>query len=450
MHEPEPTEPAERSAARILRELLIAVIAFAVAWSALDRFARHEHPDRTDEPEWIAMSILHWRQFVLGEPPAGADLDAPEQRSDNPWKQGVQRTVFGYMNPCLPKLILGGVLHAGGFREAEPETFQIFHRERPAAGRRARSRTAEAMPLARRVIQSLAALSTVLVLFIGRRLTRGPASWVTGLLAGALFVASPLVLHTATYIRTDFFMLPFALAGLLLALHLRKALAGEHGAGSLRLAAVWLGVVCGLAVSSKLNGALLCVALALWLPLLWLGARRRTSLGFAAGPLVGCLVAGACACAVFYALDPRLWAEPIEGVRDILGRWGLQKEVQQGRAEGMNLEVARSLGERFGLFLGRTTGRDDPWRSLTGLPGGTLLSLAGLALLGLGCARGRARACVALVFVVVFLVGTALWLPIDWERFFLPAAPCVALLQALAPGSLVELVLARRSARAHP
>jgi len=218
----------------------------------------------------------------------------------------------------------------------------------------------------------------------------------------------------------------------------------------MRWSAALVGLACGLAVSSKLNGALLCFSVALWFPLLWLGARERSARSFAAGPLVACLIAAALACLVFYALDPRLWGEPIEGVRDILERWGRQKEVQQARAARMNIAVVHSLGERFGLFFERTLGRDDPWRSLTGLPGGPLLMLAGLGAVCFGCVRARLSACVVLVFVVVFIVGTALWLPIDWERFFLPAAPCVALLQAAALGSLAEFVLARRTDPSRP
>ena len=47
-------------------------------------------------------------QLVRGAPPAGADLrPRPEL---GPWEQGFQHTTFGYMNPCLPKLLWGGLL----------------------------------------------------------------------------------------------------------------------------------------------------------------------------------------------------------------------------------------------------------------------------------------------------------------------------------------------------
>jgi len=48
---------------------------------------------------------------------------------------------------------------------------------------------------------------------------------------------------------------------------------------------------------------------------------------------------------------------------------------------------------------------------------------------------------VLLVLVVVLLTGSALWLPIDWPRYFLPAAPCLALLEALALATLARAVV---------
>ena len=98
------------------KDLLLAAALFALAyfaaWTTRDR--RLEGRLASDEPEWIAISILHWQQLVDGAPPAGAELDPASERSDNPWKQGVQRTTFGYMNPCLPKLVWGATLTAAG------------------------------------------------------------------------------------------------------------------------------------------------------------------------------------------------------------------------------------------------------------------------------------------------------------------------------------------------
>jgi hypothetical protein len=124
---------------RRARELGLALGVFLVALAAIVqvRETRHEGGLHSDEPEWIAISILHWRQFVLREPPAGAELDPPEEAWGTPWRRGVQRTTFGYMNPCVPKLVWGAALFAAGHREASPAAFQAFSRGQPQRQREA-------------------------------------------------------------------------------------------------------------------------------------------------------------------------------------------------------------------------------------------------------------------------------------------------------------------------
>jgi 4-amino-4-deoxy-L-arabinose transferase-like glycosyltransferase len=448
------TAPARRSG---VRELLLCAVLFVLAWAALSAFAVKEHPDHTDEPEWVAISILHWRQLVLGEPPAGAELDPPETAGESRWKRGVQRTVFGYMNPCLPKLMWGGVLHAAGYGEASPLVFELFRRDQPQAGLEARAATEPAMPTARRVVQALAALCAVLLFLVGRELARGWIGWLIAASAMALFLASPLVLHTATYIRTDFFMLPFALGSLLLALRTREALAGLRGARLQALAGIALGLTCGLAVSSKLNGALVGFCIALWIAILVL-ARRASGPAPIRGALTALVLAGLVTCLVFYALNPRLWGEPLAGVQDILARWDRQLVVQSERAARMGVDPAEGLDEAATGFVQRLV-KFDPWRSLTGLPGGPWLLASGLLLLAVRALRPRRSArggeerrvaAMVLVFVLVFLLGIGLALPLHWGRFSLPTAPATALMQALCLAWLAQSsagALARRRER---
>jgi hypothetical protein len=422
-----------------VRALLVALGAFAIALGALwfPRQTRHEQGLFSDEPEWIAISILHWRQLVLGEPPAGAELDPPEERHGTPWRRGVQRTTFGYMNPCLPKLVWGGLLFAAGHREARPEVFTIFGREDPARLKAARAALLPAMPLTRRVVLLCAALACSCFLLAARRLRPGPWGWALAGLAGALLFASPLVRNTATYIRTDWFMMLPALVAFLCALTWSRELSGQRGRARQLQVGALLGLLSGLAVSSKLSGAMVGLCVALWAVLAWFDRRgARNVAEFARGPLCATLLAGVVCALVFYALDPRLWSEPLVGVRDMLSRWeGLMRHVQEDLAPREDLIVARNVPDRLALFLDRTTERDDAWRALTGLRGGIVLALLGLAACawrarGLGSEDSRALpAALALGFCLVTLGATALWIPLDRERFFLTAAPPMALLQ---------------------
>lgn len=448
--------PPGTTARRVLRAGLLAVGLLALAWLALGRLAVWEHRDRTDEPEWIAISILHWDQLVSGGPPAGAELDPPEWQDGGPWRRGVQRTMFGYPNPCLPKLVWGGLLHARGFHEASPLVFDVFERADPVAGARAQQALDPAQPLARRVVLALACLSAVLVFFAARAALPGAWGWLAAALAYGLWLASPLVQGTATYIRTDFFMLPLVLAALLLALGAAGSMAGRRGLARQLAVGLLLGLLCGLAVASKLNGALACACVALWIPLAWWRARGDGAAVGWQGPVLALLLAGVTSFAVFYALNPRLWGDPVGGVTDILARWERVMGFFQERwSQRTGVAVARTPGERVALFVDRTLTRDDPWRALTGLPGGAALMLGGLGILAWRALRpgstsalgasGRS-ALTLLVFALVFATGTALWLPIDWERFWLPVAPVVVLLEGLALAWLARLAwtVARR------
>lgn len=440
----QPTAEPHAAVMQRAHKAVLTLAVFTVSWLALGHFAVRAHADRSDEPEWIAISILHWRQLVLGEPPAGSELDPPELRSTNPWNQGVQRTVFGAIYPCLPKLVWGAALHAAGYRDASPLVFEAFHRGDPERGRAARAALEPAMPIARRVVLALAAACATLVFTVARALQRGRLGWLCAALAWALFVASPLVLNTATYIRTDYFMLAFALATLLFSLRQREALAGLRGARAQALAAAAAGTLAGLAVSGKPNGALAGICVALWIPLgAWL--RRRLPKDSGRVVLALALSAGA-ALAVYVALDPFLWREPLGGLLEIRERWDRQLAVQTGRAAGMGIDPAEgtlgkleSFAERLGTF--------DPWRSLTGLPGGKMLLVAGLALLVVRAVRGRSRAdsadeaqiaATVATYAVLFMIGSALILPLHWGRFLLPTVPSTALLQAASVTFIAE------------
>jgi hypothetical protein len=409
-------------------ELLLALALFALgglmAWAVRDRSL--EGRLASDEPEWIAISILHWQQLVDGAPPAGAELDPTEERGDNPWKQGVQRTTFGYMNPCLPKLVFGAAFTAAGHASASPRVFQVFHRDDPRAGREAQAALLPAEPLARRVVLALSALSAVLLFFCARELARGRTGWIAGAAAYAAWFATPLVQSTGNYLRTDHFMLPFCLAGLLIALRRPNATLGWG---------IALGVACGLAVSSKLNGGLLCAATAGWAAL---AARRE---GARTARVLGALaLAALLTIAFFYALNPRLWSEPVAGVQDILARWDkLMAFFQDELAPRTGVEVARTLPERISLFVRTSAGGGVLFGHV-----GSLLALVGLAMLAWRSARGCSQARTLLVFAVVFIAGTVAWLPLDWERFYLTATPALVLLQVVPLAYAASQVLERR------
>jgi hypothetical protein len=225
-------------------------------------------------------------------------------------------------------------------------------------------------------------------------------------------------------------------------------LSGARGVRALAGAAVALGVLSGLAVSSKLNGALLCFAIALWVPLAWWQAPSSSRSSFARGPLLALAIAALCCVLLFFALNPVLWSDPVGGVSDVLARWDkLMRFFTEELGPAGGVEVPHSTSERVSLFVRKTLARDEPLNALTGLPLGSVAIVAGAWVLVRRALTGeRDQALAVLVFCAVFLAGTALWLPLDWERFYLTALPCIVLLEAALVAVLASAI--ERRARA--
>jgi hypothetical protein len=433
---------------RAARDAFLVLCAAALAWLVLERTRDRRLDGKlgSDEPEWIAISILHFAQFVHGGPPPGHDLPVKAQPSDpaqtdgprtlRPWRDGVQATTFGYMNPCLPKLLWGALFASAGHVSASPFAFQRFYALDPSRRDAAWGELRPVEPLARRSVQALAALTGALLALAARAGVGGRTGWLAAALALGLWLGSPLVRATAGVIRTDYFMLPWVLLGLCIALRSSDLLSGSRGARAQILLGLALGVLGGLATASKLNGALLLLAVASWILILWslAGPGRPPA---SRGPLAAVTVSCIAAFATFYALNPRLWGDPIGGVRDILTRWDvLMAYFQDEWAPRTGVEVARTLGERVALYARKAFERDDFLATASGIVWvGWAAALGGLG--GLACRalrlRGgdRDKAVVILSFCACFVVGTIAWLPLDWERFYLTGLPALILAQAV-------------------
>jgi hypothetical protein len=453
---------------RFLRDVAFVALASALAWLVLGRVRDHSLDGKlgSDEPEWIAISVLHFAQITSGGPPAGSDLPvevrpsglypngaaSPAPTGPRAWQDGVQATTFGYMNPCLPKLIWGVIFAASGHRQASPYAFRRFHAQEPARRELAWKALLPVEPLARRTVQALAALTSALVALAALRGVDGRTGWLAAAAAFALWLASPLVHNTAGVVRTDFFMMPWVLLGLVLALGSVAGLSGVKGARTLIALCLVLGLLAGLATASKLNGALLLLCAGVWVPWLWSRAGDGRP-GFARGPLVALCACGALSFLVFLTINPRLWSEPWGGVRDILERWdSLIAYFHNHLGPRTGVEVAHGPIESVSLYVRKTFARDEAIGAWTGVPWlGAAATLAGLGALVLRAFRSKEssglRAGILALFALVFVGGTALWLPLDWERFYLTGLPAIVLLQAVGGALLVRALVARMSRR---
>ncbi len=430
-------------------ELLLALAVLAAAWVAT---ARLELPqaDRSDEPEWTAISVATTRQLA-GGPIPGARRDATEGQLDpDPWRQGVQGTTFGWANPILHKLVWGVACEPVAPEGLRPNLFYRYHRGDLAKAGAAVQPWVPAIERAREVVAGASALCALLLFLVARRL----AGWPAGVAALLLWLLHPLVRAWSHQARPDLGMLALVLASLWAALRLADALRGARGPRGLLLAALALGLVAGLAAGTKLNGGLAGVFAVL---AVLTGSspdpERSPSPALRVG---GAALSGGVFLVTLLVLLPWVVTAPIERLPELVGFWSDHMAFQQDRLEQLGGVVTRTPAARLDLMATRLAGRDEPLRAILGLPLGWLVAAGGGLRLLHRVARGagaasRVRARLAALWLAVVLVGSTLWLPLDWDRYFLAPVAALVLLEAVLAGELLTALLRlRRRAPARP
>ncbi|MCE9595466.1 MAG: hypothetical protein K8S98_14860 [Planctomycetes bacterium] len=406
------------------------VLSAVLAYVAIARFPI-EPVDRTDEHEWTAISIAHFGQLFAGRTPPGA------QSGESEWRAGVQGTTFGATNPCFAKLLFGAALWSTGHRSARPEVFQRFALADPAAASAARAELEPALPVARNVVRVCAALCAGMVAVIALELGGSLAA----LLASSFFALSPLVRTWGGFVRTDFVMLAMALAVLAAALVWREVLAGERGLARRLLAAAALGALAGLATAAKFNGAPSAFVAGAAIAFALVGAKHGRKPGALRDLALALCTAAFAWTALVWLLDPVLWRHPFDELRAILAFWDEHMRYQQERAAAHGVATADGPLASLRFAAQRLVTRDEPLVAWTGVAGGWLLVVAGLGVLALRAWRNRScgfAARVVLAHVVLFGGITAAWIPLDWDRYFLPLVALYALLEALALSAAFE------------
>lgn len=312
---------------------------------------------------------------------------------------------WGSYNPQVGKYLIGASLYLSGYTGK----LEVSHAPIGDAGMMAAARLPSAL---------LGVASCVLLYLV---VTYAADRW-HGLVAAALLAAGSLLPLMSRRAMVDAPALAFSMAALFGALVTLRAVQGRRDQ-ALRLAAA-TGVVCGLAAAVKLNAGLIfgiaAAALVAQAALAARSGRARALL-----PLACAGVIGLWAWAVFFVSNPFLYPDPAGGVRHMqqfnafVGGFSLSTpRIPQGKL--------RALWDSVGTYgpLGRL-----------GLPGDQLLALVGLARFVLLVRRSPSAAweyglgLLALWGVLSYIV-IGLWLPVDWDRYYLPLQPVNAALQA--------------------
>lgn len=303
---------------------------------------------------------------------------------------------------------------------------------------------ARAVPHPRDLLAARAgmALLGVLACLVLQEFARRAWGETAGLLAGLLAAANPLMRDSCRRAMLDAPLILLLVSSGVLLLQYHRAVSARRA----RAAVLWAagaGAAAAAAAAVKLNGGLAAVAfLALWT----LCALTRDGEGRAHAWSLAAF--SATAAAAFVALNPLLWVDPATRTLDMLRHYDALLE----RCQLLYGPAVTSLPERAGLVARRVL-----WPGSYATTGMTaLLFPAGLLVLlraeaaSLRTTGRPTPSAAALVWVIVVCAGITAWLPLDWDRYYLPVAIAVTLVSAraldLGVRRLVSLAAARPAA----
>lgn len=407
--------------------------------------------DLAREPHFVDESAYFSQAYF-------ADLYRDGRFNDRAWVEGP-----AYDLPPLPKYLIGWTLRAAGFSYPGQNSWSLWYENTSR-----RFDPPGALAVARIPAAVLGALGCVAVFALGAQAFDVRA----GLLGAVFLMANPLYRTHARRAMSDVPTEAFVLMCLAMALwSWRRTLVGKCGP-STWCAAALAGVLASLAVLCKLSGASAVIVVVAWIALAWalnwVPIRRKFM-------LVGqTAVAGILAMVVFVLLNPYLTAHPRqliapdpEGVA-LKNPWQrgvflvrFRMEYSQGQKRSFKhnaldapLEKMKAVAvQGFGRFGLLGTRHDDStvrysWEQDQGaVVWGTLVA-AGCVVAGVrGWNQSKATlpptawALLAQAMVTGTVVTT--YIPLAWDRYFLPLQAVSALLGAGALLAAADAIVRR-------
>ena len=362
------------------------------------------------------------------------------------WQTGVvsphwESLVWQPRKPPLGNVIIGLGLWWGNISmPAKPYGYNWRHDYRWNVEHGVNLPPERALRAGRSLVPFFAAAATTAVF----SLAAGAGGIVGGLGAAALFHLNPVVRSHGSRALSDMVMLSLSLWALWYLLRLVAPAWSESHVRLLRRTATF-GVLTGLAAATKQNGALVgCAGVALFV--MW-SAGSIAALGLRGAltrTLLTMLVLAASAYGTFVLVNPQLHPAPIARTLAQAEAWSNKFEEHQERRPEQALHT---IGARVGAVSRVIDGRSFatlPVPHVSGLLAlvGGILMLAGPQ--GLPGWRGFPRS--LLVWSVVTVCIVAAWIPLDWDRYYLPV---IAVGSVLVGGNTRLAMLRRAPQRSH-
>ena len=418
---------ATRPLRRLLRFLLLCTILAAGHLAVMWNVTQARRSIDWDEFGWLAASDSTFRLMFL-------DRTGGAER----WHQGFQVTTYGAMNPSLVKVVMGFTLYCWGY-DLEPPPF--FPRLGPGHPRYDQLRPAQRRLMAeqhipyvmklRWLVLFISTACAVALFFVGRAIS-GP---VLGGGAYITFVFTPLVKDLSFAVYSDNLLLLMTLLSVLATVRLIRwwaTLDTRQSVWRIVASLLLIAVLFGATVSTKYNGALVVFACALAVVVVWMaGGLQHRRAWQTAMALLG---TGVVAFGVFVLLNPQLHEDVFGRIAWSVRQWSELIDRQQSQFQD---EFAiTTLGGRIAAIWRQAVLGTGPLSSF--LPMGAVI-LGGLGLVviaarWIGALRHRddiAGPSVLIVWALVVVLATTVWLPLNWPRYYLPLVPVFCLLQAV-------------------
>lgn len=320
----------------------------------------------------------------------------------------------------------------------------------------------EVLCVARLTMAILGILTCLLIYWIGKKIFNAR----TGLIAALLLAYNPLMLSCSSRAMTDAPLLFFLTVNLVLMVFFYRSFLKNNLLGTLVFSGL-IGINIALAAGTKLNGALNAIIFGSFcIFVVFMKTLRRRIQRDSPGVdntdklrankeiniiLISLLIAGVTAISVFTIMNPYLYDQPLKGsINMVTFRMELARGQQELFGGGLT-----SLGQKAFFVIYRTLfpGNNVILGNIFKVHFDFLLFLLGLGLLLYGEAeyllknyRPSLRS-IILIWIAVIFAGTIGWIPLDWDRYYLPVVPCIAMMMGFSIDRVIAIAMMRLNPR---
>ena len=385
------------------------IVTIALVSILVPGIADTESRYHVDESYWVPVGVQAFRTAFIER-----DLDHQF------WFDYLMK--FGSPHPQIGKYIIGAGAYLAGYHDV-PLLPYDFGQDLAWNKAHGRVLPPEIVGAASLSVALTGALCGAFLYWLGVQVA-GP---VTGILAVVLFIATPAVWNLARLAMLDIPVLMFGLLALNLGIRAVTALrTGSANAGA------WIaacGAACGAAVGAKLNALLIPIICILAICLTGIAHSNQSDRYNLISGVVSLLL---WTWVVFFLSNPRLYPHPVAGIQDMLD---MSRIVASGE-----LAPLPTLASRISAVW--TSLGDGGYIGSGGLPGSRLWLIIGAISLTRALLQRQPGAHLSALSVIalwggVSFVGITLWISQNADRYYLPLAPIVALLQAY---GIIEII----------